>query len=150
VDQAADHRAPVADRRVGDVLQRLPQQRDRVAGGRVVLDGGVTGQRTDPDGVGVAADVGQLGEPVHVHQVRGGGQAHVEQRHQALAAGEHLAVVADLGQHGQRLLDRGGPVVLERRWLHVGIIIAQASPGRSLRVERAEQEKTRPTRSRVV
>jgi hypothetical protein len=40
--------------------------------------------------------------------VGGGGQAHVEQRDQALAAGQDLAVVAGLGQRGQGLGDRSG------------------------------------------
>ena len=62
----------------------------------------------------------------------GRGQPHVEQWHQALAAGQDLAVVADLGQHGQRLLDGGRPVVLEGWWLHGGII-SQARPGRGSR-----------------
>jgi hypothetical protein len=78
----------------------------------------MAGDGPDPDGVVVDGDLVQLGQPVDVDQVAGGGQAHVEQRDQALAAGEDLAVVADLGQHGQGLGDRRGPVVLERRWLH--------------------------------
>ena len=47
----------------------------------------------------------EAGDPVDVDEVRRGGQAHVEQRDQALAAGEHLAVVADLGQDGDGLVD---------------------------------------------
>ena len=64
----------------------------------------------DPDAVGVGDDLVQLGQPVDVDQVGGGGQAHVEQRDQALAAGQDLAVVADLGQLGQ------GLGTVEDRW----------------------------------
>ena len=91
---------------MGDVGDGLAQQRDGLGGGGVVLDPGVAGDGPDPDRVVVDGDLVQLGQPVDVDQVRGGGQAHVEQRDQALAAGQDLAVVADLGQHGQGLGDR--------------------------------------------
>ena len=100
----------------------------RLDRGPVVLDPGVAGQGPHPDRVGVAGDLVQLGQPVDVDQVAGGGQAHVEQRDQALAAGQDLAVVADLGQHGQGLGHRARPVVLEHRWLHRRII-SQAGNG---------------------
>jgi hypothetical protein len=57
VDQAANHRAAVADGRVGDVGDRLPQQRYRAVGVGVVLDPGVAGQGADPDRAGVGADL---------------------------------------------------------------------------------------------
>jgi hypothetical protein len=117
VDQAADHRAAVADGGVGDVGDGLAEQGDG-GGGLVVLDPGVAGQGADPDRVRLPGDLVQGGQPVDVDQVGGGGQPHVEQRDQALAAGQDLAVVAHLGQHGQRLGDRLRPVVGEHRWLH--------------------------------
>ena len=86
------------------------------------------GQGADPDGAVVHGHLVQLVQPVDVDQVRGGGQAHVEQRDQALLAGQDLAVVAYLGQHGQGLGDRLRPVVGERRWLHAHII-SQAGNG---------------------
>jgi hypothetical protein len=118
VHQAADHRAAVADGGVGQVGQGLPQQRHRAVGVRVVLDLGVAGHRADPHRLGVGADVGQLRQPVDVDQVRRRGQAHVQQRHQALPARQDLAVVAGVVEDRERLLDGGGAVVLERGWFH--------------------------------
>jgi hypothetical protein len=76
----------------------------------------------DPDAVGVGDDLVQLGQPVDVDQVGGRDQAHVEQRDQALAAGQDLAVVADLGQLDQGLGDGRGSVVGEGWGVHTGII----------------------------
>ena len=79
-----------------DQPQRLPEQRLHGVRRLVALDLGVPRQRADPDRAVLDPDVRQLGEPVDVDQVRRGGQPHVEHRQQALAAGEHLAVVTDL------------------------------------------------------
>src|SRR5690606_10037234 len=46
------------------------------------------------------------------------GQPHVEQRHEALAAGQQLGLVAVLGEQRQRLVDRRGPAVGEGCRLH--------------------------------
>ena len=46
------------------------------------------------------------------------GKTHVQHRHQALPPGEHLAVVAVLGQEGQRLLDAFRAGVVEACRLH--------------------------------
>src|SRR5262249_29144113 len=63
-------------------------------------------------------DVAQRGEPVDVDQVLRRGQPHVQQRDQALPAGQHLAVGAALGGYGGRLVEVGRPVVRERGGLH--------------------------------
>ena len=60
----------------------------------------------------------EAGDPVDVDEVRRGGQAHVEERDQALPAGEHLAVVADLGEDGDGLVDGARCVVHEGGGLH--------------------------------
>ena len=44
-------------------------------------------------------------QPVDVDEVRRGGEAHVQQREQALAAGEHLGVAPELGEDVERLVD---------------------------------------------
>ena len=62
VREAADRRAAVADHRVRDEPQRLPEQRQRVERRVVALDVGVPGQRTDAHPAVLDADVRQLGD----------------------------------------------------------------------------------------
>ena len=124
-----DRGAPVADHGVGDVDQRLAQQRQRGIRLVVVLELRVPHQRADPHlGVG-DVDVGEAGDLVDVDQVGRRGEPHVEDRDQALPARQHLAVVAHLGQHRDRLVDGARCVVHEGGWLH-GLILPSGVTGR--------------------
>ncbi len=71
VDQAAHGGAAVADGGVGDVAQRLAQQRDRVVRRLVLLDVGVPGQRPDVHLAAGHPDVRQPGQVVDVDDVLG-------------------------------------------------------------------------------
>jgi hypothetical protein len=86
VRDAADRGAAVADDRVRHQPQRVPQQRLHGVRRLVPLDRRVPGKRAHAHGTVRDPDVGQLGQPVDVDEVRRGGQPHVEQRQQALAA----------------------------------------------------------------
>ena len=55
---------------------------------------------------------------IDVYHDRRTEQTHVEDRHEALPAGEHLRLVPVLGQQSHGLLDRLGPLVPERDRLH--------------------------------
>ncbi len=66
----------------------------------------------------VTSTSAEAGHPVDVHQVGRRGEAHVEDRDEALAAGEDLAVVAHLGEDGDGLIDAARGVVHEGRGLH--------------------------------
>lgn len=57
-----------------------------------MLDPGVPHQRADPNAIGMVLDVRVAIEPVDVDQDGGTGEAHVQRRHEALAAGEQLCV----------------------------------------------------------
>ena len=96
-----------------DVEQRLAQQ--RLSGIRpvVVFELGVPDQGADPDVLGGDLDRVQAADPVDVDEVGRRGQAHVEDRDEALSAGEDLAVMADLGEHGDGGVDAARRVVLE-------------------------------------
>ena len=126
--EAAHRRPAVADGRVGDVDERLPQQRQGVEGPVVALDGGVAGRGAHADTAAADLDPVEAADVVDVDQVGGRGEAHRQQRHQALAAREDLAVGPDLGQHVEGLLERRRPVVDERRRLHES---HPPSPGRA-------------------
>ena len=73
----------------------------------------------------VALDAGELGDPVEVDEVLEPGQPQREHRHEALAAGQHLGLVAVLGEQRDGVGDRLGRVVLERRRLHVVVPLSQ-------------------------
>ena len=100
------------------------------------LEPGVPDERADADPLVGDVDGIQPGDAVDVDEVAGVGQAHVEHRDQALPAGEHLAVVADLAEHGDGLVDGAGCVVHERSGLHLVDPACSRGPG----------ERNRPTR----
>src|SRR5207244_4882666 len=55
------------------------------------------------------------------------GETHVQHRHEALASGEHLGLVAVLAQERARLLDGLRPLVAESHGLHLSS--SQTRPG---------------------
>ena len=67
------------------------------------LERDLAGHRPDPQRAVVGADVVELGDPVDVDHELGPREAEVEQRNEALAAGEHGAVGPE---QRQRLVDR--------------------------------------------
>jgi hypothetical protein len=90
-----------------------------VAASVVLLEPGVPDERTDAHrGVGDVHGI-QPRHAVDVDEVARVGQAHRQHRDQALAAGEDLAVVADLAEHGDGLVDGRGGVVHERSGFHL-------------------------------
>ena len=84
----------------------------------VALELGMAHQGADPDGLARHLDGVEAGDAVDVDEVRGGGQPHVEDRDEALASGEDLAVMADLAEDGDGLLEGAGCVVHEGGGLH--------------------------------
>ena len=115
-DRPADS-AAVADLEVADPRRGLGEQRHgrRNLGAR--FDGGIHGGCTDDNRAVVALNAPQIRDPPHVDEVLEDGQAEGKHRDQALASGEHLRVVAEVGQERHRLVGSRGGVVLERSGL---------------------------------
>src|SRR4029077_16585092 len=59
----------------------------------------------------------KAGDAVDVDQVRGPGQAEIQQRDQGLPAGQHLGVL-QRGEQRESLIDSGRAVILELSWFH--------------------------------
>ena len=76
------------------------------------------GERADPQRFSLVADAAQLPEPAHVHEQVGEGEPQPQQWQQALPAGDHLGVLAAVGQGADRLVQRPGPGVVELRRDH--------------------------------
>ena len=125
--QAAAERAPVADLRVGDVGHGGGQQGRDLRHLRAALETALAGHGADLEPAAVGADVGQLGHAVEVDQRGGLRQAEVHRRDQALAAGEELAVVGVFGEERERLVGRGGGIVLEWCRFHAGVPVRCSS-----------------------
>jgi hypothetical protein len=101
-----------------DEVQRLLDQRPVLGDQRRRLGRGLARHRPDPQRPAAPPHVAQAADPVDVDQVLGVREAEVQQRDQALTAGQDLAVLTVLGQQAQGLVEIAGIVVLERRRLH--------------------------------
>ena len=62
--------------------------------------------RADPQRAVATLDAPQLGDAADVDEVFEHGEAQREHRHEALAAGEHLRLVAELGEEVHRIRQR--------------------------------------------
>ncbi len=96
-----------------------PQVRHRgKAERRLALHGGVRRHRPDPPAPVGALDARQPRHAAEVDEQRRRGEPQLHERQQRVAAGEDLGVLAALAEGGQRLVDRGGPDVVELRGDH--------------------------------
>ena len=111
-------RAAVADLEVADERGRPREQRHRGRDLRARLDLGLRRARADPQLAGVPLDAAQLGDATDVDEVVEHREPQREHRHQALAAREHLRALAEPRDERDRVGQRRGRVVLERRGLH--------------------------------
>ncbi len=113
--------APVARDEVADVRQALGEERDLEQ-----PPVGLADERAHAPQSVFPRDLAER-QPVHVHEHGRPRKPHVQHRDEALPAGEHLRLVAVLGEERNRLIDRAGPLVAERDGLHR---VTRASPRR--------------------
>ena len=118
VAQAAADGPAVADLEMPDPRERIGQERHVPGGERAPLHGALSGHRPDGEAAVPDPDVRQLPDAVEVDQPLGRGEPHVQDREEALAAGEELRRVAMLAELGDGLVDRPDGRVLEDRGLH--------------------------------
>ena len=119
MDQAAAHRAAVADLEVADQGHRRCQQRIPFGETGVALNRPLARHRADADAaIAIGVNAVQTGNAVHVHDHRRTGQTQAHERHQALSAGEDLAVVAVLVEQMDCLVQGFRTVVAERCGFH--------------------------------
>lgn len=115
--EAADHRAPVPDRNMGDMRLRCADQRVDGMGAIVALQRAVSHGGTDGNTLGCHRDSVEIRNPGYVDQARRRGEAEVHRGNKALTASkDHRSRI--LGKQIDGLRDAGGPVVFEKRWLH--------------------------------
>src|SRR4029077_11854520 len=93
-----------------DVIARGEQARSL---GSLVAEEGADAQHPVP-----LLDKVQILDFVDVNQMAWAGESQLQQRDQALAAGQHLALVAELIEEIEGLVDASRRVILERRWQH--------------------------------
>jgi hypothetical protein len=119
VSQRPAERAAVADLEMPDVRRGPGQQRRGARDHLIPLQRAMPGQGAHPQRAVRPGDALQPGDAVDIDDVLRPAQPHGHHRHQALPAREHLCLVAQLGQHPHRLVNRRRPVVIERRSLHI-------------------------------
>jgi hypothetical protein len=121
VREVAAHRRQVAHQWIGDHRHGVREQRVLAVNQLGALEVRLTGAATDRQPAAFFLDVLEAGDAADVNQVAGAGQPQLEQRQQALAAGQHLGVVAVPGEQSQRLLQRPRRVIVKgcgnHRWL---------------------------------
>ena len=92
--QAAAERSAVADCRMGDVADRVCEQRRMPRNFRRARQIDMARQRSDPDRIADNRDAAQLGQCADVDDQFGGNQPEIHRRHQALATGQHFCPFA--------------------------------------------------------
>ena len=110
--RAAD-RAPVADLRIADPAGRVDEERVARPDRRVFEDLAMGGPAADPE---VVVGLDDPVEPVDVADVdeeAGLGQTQLEQRQEAVAAGQDLGLALAFGQDPQRVVETGWSDVVE-------------------------------------
>ena len=112
-----------ADLLVGDVTDGVRQQRHLLTHDRRTLDRGLPGKCAERQASIVHRDGIELGQAVEIDQALGAREAHVHHRHEALAAGERLLLVAEACGQLERLGKLPRREVLERRGLHRRVIL---------------------------
>ena len=116
--EAAADGAAVANLRVRDVADGLGQQRPAARHGGIGLDRRLPRHGADAERSFLDRDTAKRRDAVEIDQNGGPRQAEVEQRHQALPAGERPRVRPVRGQQGDGVCHLGRALVGERRRLH--------------------------------
>src|SRR5207302_3532909 len=102
--------------RMADESDRLPQQRPLLGDGVGPLERRLSNERAEEERPVLDADAVEPDDPVEVDEQPWAHEAEVEERHEALAAGERFRIVP--GEQLERLLQGLRRRVLERRRLH--------------------------------
>ena len=121
--EAADHRAAIPDPQVPDQGQGVGDCSAASQHRRVSFEVALPAERAHHQHVTFQPVVGQAFDAVEVDDRLGPGQAQVEERHQALPAGQGPSLVAVGGQQADGLGHFGGGVVLEGRGLHAALSV---------------------------
>ena len=116
-ERAADG-AAVADEWVGDLRGGVAERAIATAEQLGLLAGLVARERADAQRSLVLLDVIEVGHAVQVDDDVGSREAHLHERDEALAAGEHLGLVPSLDERRDHLLERRRREVLESRGIH--------------------------------
>ena len=112
--EAPSEGAAVSNRHVADLRSRLGKQRTGTRDRRCALDVAVADERSDREPGVALFQLVEAADPVQVDENPGLGQPEVEERAQALAAGERPRVAAEACEQPERLLDALRSVVVER------------------------------------
>ena len=108
----------IADGEMGHVTHRLVQDRKLLCDEVGCFQNAMPRQRADADFVAIVADIGEIRNSIDINQDRRPKQPKVKHRHQALAAGNDLAVAAGIGQRLDCGLDAVRSKIIEWRRLH--------------------------------
>ena len=121
----ATHRSPVADLEMSHVWQGSGQQRARLGDIRTALRHRLAGSGAHGQPAILPTDPRQLRDAIDVDQVVDAGQAQRQQRNQALAPGQHLGSLAELGEQAHRFVQGGREMMFKGGRFHQGASLAR-------------------------
>jgi hypothetical protein len=119
VGEAASDGAAIADGRVPDPGQHLREQRNGGCDQLASLGRPLPRHGPDRDAARALGDVRERIDTVQIDESTRCGQPHIQNRHQALPAGEDAGIVAVGRELGDGFLHRGYRHVFEGRRLHI-------------------------------
>src|SRR3954471_3725637 len=122
--ERAAERAAVARLAMTDLEHRLVQEWTAGANALVELQIALARHCADEERLALLSYEGKLANSVEIHDVLGCGEAHIEHRHERLAAGEKPRVL-ELAEQADHLRQRLRIVIGEARRLH-----SSRTPGR--------------------
>jgi hypothetical protein len=122
VGEVSADRGLVADEGVGDHRRGVGEDRILRADEVRALEHAFARAPADLERPALLHHVLEPGDPPDVHEMGGLAQPELEEGQQALPTGQHLRVVAVLGEQGHGFGQRSGGVVVERRRDHGALL----------------------------
>src|SRR5579864_8795460 len=141
--------AAIADLNVRNARRAVVQDGKPHTHGRV-LNLGVSSQSAKAHGAVLLIDVARARNKVQIDQVARIRETQLHERNQALAAGEHLGIIAELRKHGGSFRQRARTMIMKRSRIHpYSIFLHLGLPGSRSRLATWAIARPLPSSARI-